>query len=285
MLGGVRGASFEPRSGLEQSPLAMGLLSSPSPELRIPVYSGEGLAPDLFCLPPRERHFWVSAQSIFLTKPVLRQVKTAELMAIWDYEGKSASRGWSRDHRLRILQAHLLSPPGKMLRAFVQAVCNAILFSGAEQPPDPIFEMTMKGVTSEVPFSPLEAKVTTRVSAAQTDFAKVDLTAWSSPSETEEEAHARVILRRFAVRWWADYLARDAMRWWRSNGRNPQDLAAIEDCLYRARAASYWHWHRGSRIFFWRFPKEFRSTMRNGTPFYHLADPPVGFAHNMPAPS
>ena len=51
-LGGARGASFEPRSGLEQSPLVMGLLSSPSPERRIPVYSGEGLAPDLFRLPP-----------------------------------------------------------------------------------------------------------------------------------------------------------------------------------------------------------------------------------------
>jgi len=287
-LGGVRGATFEPRSGLDQSPLAIGLLSSPTPELTIPVYSGEGLAPDLFRLPPRERHFWVSAQSVFAIKPVLRQVKTAELMAIWDYEGKLESRGWSREQCLRILQARLLSPPGKMLRAFVQAVCNAILlrfYSRAEQPSDPSPGVIMKGFTADVPFSPLEAKVTTRVSAAQTDFAEVDLTAWSSPSETEEEAHARVILRRFAVRWWADYLARDAMLWWRSNGRDPQDLAAIEDCIYRARAASYWHWHRGSRIFFWRFPKQFRSTMRDGTPFYHLADPPVGFAHNMPAPS
>ncbi len=25
--------------------------------------------------------------------------------------------------------------------------------------------------------------------------------------------------------------------------------------------------------------------MRDGTPFYHFVDPPVGFAHNMPAPS
>jgi hypothetical protein len=104
-----------------------------------------------------------------------------------------------------------------MLRAFVQAVCNAILlrfYSRAEQPSDPSPGVIMKGFTADVPFSPLEAKVTTRVSAAQTDFAEVDLTAWSSPSETEEEAHARVILRRFAVRWWADYLARDAMLWW-----------------------------------------------------------------------
>jgi hypothetical protein len=49
------------------------------------------------------------------------------------------------------------------------------------------------------------------------------------------------------------------MRWWRSNDRDPRDLAAIEDCLFRARAASYWH--------------------------FHLSDPPVGYAHNMPAPS
>ena len=47
---------------------------------------------------------------------------------------------------------------------------------------------------------------------AQTDFAEVNLAAWTSPLETEEEAHARVILRWFAVRWWADYLARDAFR-------------------------------------------------------------------------
>ena len=75
------------------------------------------------------------------------------------------------------------------------------------------------------------------------------------------------------------------MRWWRLNDRNPRDLAAIEDCLCCARAASYWHWHRGSRIFFWRFPKEFQTIMHNGTPFYHLSDPPVGYARNMLAPS
>ena len=50
-IGGARGASFEPRSGLDPPQLAIGLLSSPTPELMIPVYLGEGLAPDLFRLP------------------------------------------------------------------------------------------------------------------------------------------------------------------------------------------------------------------------------------------
>jgi hypothetical protein len=45
--------------------------------------------------------------------------------------------------------------------------------------------------------------VSTQVAAAQADNAKVDLAAWSSPQETEGEAKAQVILRQFAVRWWA----------------------------------------------------------------------------------
>jgi hypothetical protein len=46
-----------------------------------------------------------------------------------------------------------------------------------------------RGLTLDILFSPLEAKVTTRVSAAQTDFAEGDLTVWSSSLETDEEFH------------------------------------------------------------------------------------------------
>ena len=98
---------------------------------------------------------------------------------MWDYEGKLESRGWSREQCLQILQARLLSPPGKMLRHFVQAVCDAILLeshSTAVHPPESDPRTSTKGFTSDIPFSPLKAKVTTRVTAAQTDFAEVDLT-------------------------------------------------------------------------------------------------------------
>jgi hypothetical protein len=53
----------------------------------------------------------------------------------------------------------------------------------------------LKGLTHDIAFSPLEEKATTRILAAQADFAEVDLAAWSLPSETEEEAKARVVLR------------------------------------------------------------------------------------------
>ena len=62
------------------------------------------------------------------------------------------------------------------------------------------------GLTSDVPFTPLEQRASTRVSAAQADDAEVNLTAWASPDETAEEAKACVILRRFAVRWWTHIL-------------------------------------------------------------------------------
>ena len=287
--GAARGVTFDPRLDV-QVPLAIGALSPSSGAKATPVFSSDALGPDLWGLQRQERHFWVLAHSVFAKTSVLRQVKTDELMAIWDYEGKLESRGWSRENGLRILKARLRSPPGKMLRRFVQAICDAILLSlhnGDLQGDGPKYspQRIIKGLTDDVPFSPLEQKVTTRVAAAQTDFAEVDLTAWSSPSETEAEGQARVILRRFAARWWAYYLEKDAMKWWNSNGRDPLDLAAIQDCVFRARATSYWHWHRGSRLFFWRFPREFQKMMRDGTPFYHIAESPVGFAHNMPAPS
>jgi hypothetical protein len=38
-------------------------------------------------------------------------------------------------------------------------------------------------------------------------------------------------------------------------------------------------------LFFWRLPREFHEEMRDGVPFYHLAPPPRGHAHNTPSPS
>jgi hypothetical protein len=107
--------------------------------------------------------------------------------------------------------------PGQDVVVFAQSVCDAILLklhSGNEEGPDkPEPTAGSRGFTLDIPFSPLEAKATTRVAATQTDFAKVDLSAWSPPSETEEEARAKEVLRQFAARWWAHKLAKEAMQW------------------------------------------------------------------------
>jgi hypothetical protein len=252
----------------------------------LPVFSGDQLGPDLALIPFGDIRIWVHAHSVYSRDKVLRQVRTSELLAIWDYKGKLESRGWSQSEGLRVLRARLLAPLAKMLRCFAQSACDAILLKldGVHDRRD-LALAGSRGFTSDVPFSPLEAKASAWLTAAQADDAEVDLSAWAFPSETIEKARARVVLRRFVLRWWVFNLRRETMRWWNRNRRDPRDIAAIHDCIFRARACSYWHWHRGSRLFFWRFPPEFREQMRDGIPFYHIAPSPKGHAHNMPSPS
>jgi hypothetical protein len=105
-------------------------------------------------------------------------------MAIWDYEGKLESVGWTRAHSFSILRARLSAPPAKMLRYFAQTVCDALLL---RLQPSHLLALDvdrskgLAGFTHDVPFLPLEDKVTTRVAAAQADDAEVNLTAWSYP--------------------------------------------------------------------------------------------------------
>jgi hypothetical protein len=75
------------------------------------------------------------------------------------------------------------------------------------------------------------------------------------------------------------------MWWFNWSARNPEDFLVIHDCIFQARACSYWHWHWGSWVFFWRFPLELQKQMQDGIPFYHIAPSPVGHAYNMPFPS
>ncbi len=99
------------------------------------------------------------------------------------------------------------------------------------------------GLTRDVPFTPMEVKATTRIAAAQANDAEVDLSAWALPGETIEQARSRDVLRRFVIQGWATYLSKEAMQWWKSNGKNPKDLTAIQNCIFQARAYSCWHWH------------------------------------------
>jgi len=233
-------------------------------------------------------HFWVRAVCVYSKAPVIRRVKTDELFAIWDYKGKLESRQWSHSEQLAILRGRVIAcPPAKMLRQFTQYICNACLtrLSSGSQTLGSDFFVPMAGLTRDIPFSSMEVKALTRIGAAQADDAEVDLLAWALPEETIEQANARIVLRRVAVRWWARNIAKEALTWWRANGKGLKDLAAIQHCIFRARACSYWQWTRGSQLFFWRLPGEFHEEMRDGIPFYHLASPPRGHAHNTPSPS
>ncbi len=183
MHGVAQGVTFETRAGMNP-PDAIGFAVLASDGSRSPVYLSNSLGPDLASLPFCGAKIWVQAHSVFSKETVLRQVRISELMAIWDYEGKLESVGWTRAHSFSILRARLSAPPAKMLRYFAQTVCDALLL---RLQPSHLLALDvdrskgLAGFTHDVPFLPLEDKVTTRVAAAQADDAEVNLTAWSYP--------------------------------------------------------------------------------------------------------
>ena len=47
-----------------------------------------------------------------------------------------------------------------------------------------------------------------------------------------------------------------------------KDLKAGLDCVERAARSDWWNWSDGSRILFWRWPKRYRKSVRDGTPLF-----------------
>ena len=84
-----------------------------------------------------------------------------------------------------------------------------------------------------------------------------------------------VSLRHFLLRrWWRNvrqsllkYLMEEHGRLWYATTQTGQlkaDCEAEAECLWRATEADWWEWKSGSRLFFWRWPKEHRREARDG---------------------
>ena len=142
------------------------------------------------------------------------------------------------------------------------------------------------GRTCDIPFSPLEESVKGRVKAAQSDDAGVDLEHWAPRGETPEEAQARVVLRRLALRWWKHRQICEARAWLDAHP-GEANAQGVEDCIQRIQEATYWSWPRGSRIFFWKIRDQpsWLVDFRDGVRYWKLAPPPRGHATNSPSPS
>ena len=110
------------------------------------------------------------------------------------------------------------------------------------------------GITGDIWFNILELEVDTRVKAAQVDDIGVYLIQWPCNEETTNTANARSVLRCLAVHWWAHYHKRRAREWLEAEHFDSelllavQDAVAVEDCIRRVKACTYWSWHRGTRI-------------------------------------
>ena len=247
-----------------------------------PVYKSTGLGPDLNELSDAElASIWVRAESVFAPKPVLRKLERLETMALWDYAGKIWYNKMHPTTIGRLLVARRLSPPAKILTALTFTLSQQILDYLLPQPMEEAVQAP-KASQDPPPKSGLEgAEGVQRVKAAVADNAAIDLSYWAMPGETISQADARVVLRRVAKRWWAHHLKIEADRWIKAHGHCPVNLEAAADCIRRAEGSDYWDWHRGSRLFFWRFPvgpdyPGWLEDARDGIPFFHRSNPPKG---------
>jgi hypothetical protein len=106
--------NFKLRQGV-QPPKAIGIVTSLRIGVSSPLFGGDALGLDLHMLPFKEVHFWVRADCVSSKTPIMRRLKTAELFAIWDYEGKLESQQWSYKEQLGVLRGCLACPPARML--------------------------------------------------------------------------------------------------------------------------------------------------------------------------
>ena len=165
-LGGQKGAVFEGLpSGEDARDGRVGRAKHGKGMTWQPVYDGRAKAPDIGSSPPDEgRRIWVIANTVFATRlyanreGCLRQINDAEVLSLWDYEGKESTKWWGDDLRRVIISARLASPPAKMIRSFVFTAGDSLHLKA--QPA--VATMTELGIdagvgrTRDVPFAALE---------------------------------------------------------------------------------------------------------------------------------
>jgi hypothetical protein len=80
--------------------------------------------------------------------------------------------------------------------------------------------------------------------------------------------HAVGILREFLMRVWRRRVTKDFLSWYTSTTHPCKDSVRTDarDCIQRVCDASWWHWDGGSRPFFWRWPVDYQTIIRNGLP-------------------
>jgi hypothetical protein len=117
--------------------------------------------------------------------------------------------------------------------------------------------------------------------AVKSDTATLDASLWDIGGP--EASAARDVLRRFLHGAWYRRLRREAHLWLEelaSRATTEEEIRdlewskrAIVDCLVRARFSDWFEWSAGSRLFFWRWPKEWQLEARDGMPIWQFYTP------------
>jgi len=134
----------------------------------------------------------------------------------------------------------------------------------------PLFQET------EVTKSPLSVdQVAQNFKATKNDDAQVPVHLWDEaivPDGDPLKLAALNIIRTFALCWWKRRTRREFLEWMAKKYPSPskipveykKDRSAGLDCLSRCANSSWWEWSAGSRLLFWRWPEEYKISIRDG---------------------
>jgi hypothetical protein len=117
--------------------------------------------------------------------------------------------------------------------------------------------------------------------AVKADAAEADTSLWNIGGDSEQASQARAVLQRLLHKAWYQGLEAETQAWLEAARRDPTASAeeversekAISDCLRRARNSTWFEWDDGSRLFWWRWPEEFRMEARDGSEAYMFKVP------------
>ena len=237
---------------------------------------------------------WVQTDTVFKKERIVRPISAEERALIWDYPNLVPPKGRSgsalAQHGMRDC---LSGPPGKVVRTILFHVFEQVL---------PLWGKGEKGETVGAPevlrvvgvntgeftalkiLGGLEGEVDERyLTVARADDAEVELEVWKIPGETGEEIEARQGMRIFFHQVWRRRITREATGWLRANGNRKRDKEVIWDAITRNALSEWFDWSDGSTLHFWRWPREWREEIRDGTMLWHEEAPIPWFGQNTKA--
>jgi hypothetical protein len=135
------------------------------------------------------------------------------------------------------------------------------------------------------------------IKATKSDDAKVRVELWDvflrqglhPVVQGREIADALMVLRAWLLRVWRRTVFQSYVRWKSttgtlSPGEATASIQAARDCMQRCGDATWWSWDGGSRPFFWRWPLDYQTVVRDGHPAWFTA-PVVPWRRKQRAPA
>ena len=115
--------------------------------------------------------------------------------------------------------------------------------------------------------------------AAKADGDEVDTSLWAVGPQGPAGEESRRVIRNFLYGRWCRGLYLEARKWLDAEAllagvvARERSREGVRDFLQRSCNADWFEWKDGSRLFFWRWPKEWQVEARDGSPIHHYYKP------------